>query len=442
MPAYQYPPFATIPDKIYGLMHVTNALKVTRRQFNKFGDAYAVENIGLKDKFIFTRDPELIEYFMRKNHRNYEKSFIQSELLKKYLGKGLLTNTGDDWRKQRRLIQPGFSHKRIELLSEIMTAEIKRDIDQLPTNRVIDIYPVFNKLAFDVIAKSLFSSNISREHIDFIAEVLTRGQEYFTMELRNPFYKIALNKFGFVKKVLGQMAEVRAILQQVIEDRRKSQTKQDDILDLLLGITYEDTGLPMEDEQLIDELLILFIAGHETSANALSFSFYLLGKHPEEQQKLIAEAKSLGEDGLKVESLFGPSASQNLIKESMRFYPPAWIVDRQAIEDDSFGPYRWEKGSILVGENYHLNRNPKVWENPLLFKPDRFSEANVREKTFIPFGSGPRFCIGEHFAMMEMMLCLRYFFSKFRWEGYSQDIKLIPLVTLRPDKVEGQVQPL
>ncbi len=437
---FQYPPKVSFSDKVFGLLNNKDAIKVMHRQFEKLGDQYTIQSRLSPFSFVFTRSPDLIDQFMRQNHRKYDKSVYQTEMLRKYVGKGLLTNYGLDWKRQRKLIQPGFSHQRIEALHTRMLEEVVSSIESIPENQEIDFYTEFNRLTFRVVAKSLFSSNISESQISRMSEVISKSQQLFILETRNPLFTYALNWSGVISRHLkNDVQEIRDIFQSLIQQRRTSGKSEDDLLDLMLEVTYEDTGEPMTETQLIDELLILFIAGHETTANALSFTFWLLAENPEYQSKLHDEMSQLGSKTTDLVHLFAPSLTQHILKESMRLYPPAWVVDRQALQEDTFEEYSWAKDTIIIGNLYEMNRREDMWEKPLSFIPERFEDAKkIKEKKYIPFGSGPRYCIGEHFASMEMQLVLRYYFGKFRFEKTQDKLKLLTYVTLRPQKIMGK----
>ncbi len=407
------------------------------RQFKKWGDCYSIQSSLSPYPFIFTENPRLIDQILRLHHRKYDKSIYQTEILRKYVGRGLLTNYGIDWKRQRKLIQPGFSHKRIEALYPIMWEEIVQLVEEIPSGQKLDFYMVFNRLAFRVVARALFSSHISEKDIERILEIISTSQKYFILESRNPLFSSYLKYSGKLKKHLDhEVQEVRSIFRNISRERRASGETHDDLLDLLLSVTYEDTGETMEEEQLIDELLILFIAGHETTANVLSFSFWLLGKHSEYQHQIKKEA-SLPKKN-QVKALFEDSIIQRVLLESMRLYPPVWVLDRQSLEPDSFEEFSWPEDTIIVGNVFNMNRRKEIWDQPYSFDPSRFEDTKaLKKKVFVPFGSGPRYCIGEHFAKMEMQMVLRYFFRNFRFETFTNQPKLLTYVTLRPDKIMG-----
>ncbi len=439
MHSYNFPPKVRLRHQLFGLFNISNPLKVMHRQFQNLGASYSIQSFLSPYNFIFTKDPYLIDQFLRKHHRKYEKSIFQTEMLHQYVGNGLLTNWGINWKRQRKLIQPGFNHKRIEALHRIMYEEIMVQLENIPVNASQNFYEIFNRLAFKVVAKSLFQSDIDEKDMQRISEVINRSQEMFAKESGNPLAMYWMRWTKQVEKfVNSEVAETREIFKNIIAQRKLKNQPSDDLLDLLLNVKYEDTGEPMEEEQLIDEILILFIAGHETTANALSFTFYLLGKHPEYMQQIKDALQNLEDDPFDVEQLFAPSIIKQILQESLRLYPPAWVIDRQALEEDEYKNFSWPKDTIVVGNIFEMNRDAQMWENPEHFLPERFSNPKtIKEKVYIPFGSGPRYCIGEHFAEMEMQLVLRAFFSRYKFQLLQKDLKLLTYVTLRPEKVIG-----
>ncbi|HEU5145251.1 MAG TPA: cytochrome P450, partial [Chryseosolibacter sp.] len=228
------------------------------------------------------------------------------------------------------------------------------------------------------------------------------------------------------------------IIRNMIRTRQDSGNKFDDLLDMLLDARYEDTGLPMEEHQVIDEILILLIAGHETTANALSWTLYLLANHREVLLSLRASTENLD-----VDNTVRDHHLNAVINESMRLYPPAWISDRVSLHDDAYRDYTFPANTIFALFYYGLHRDPKYWEDAAAFKPDRFlREKNSKDKpkAFYPFGAGPRLCIGNNFAMAEMTLFLQAVVQKFDFLPTPEVPVVTPLVTLRPDRVILEVR--
>ena len=411
---------------------VKNPLPFHSKNFEKHGDIFKLK-ISPKNHVFFSRNPDFLKYTLQKNQRNYTKSKIQTKDLKKYVGNGLLTNEGDSWRKQRKLIQPAFHKKQLALLLETMESVIKEEVAQIPTDKELDIFPFCNDLAFKVVATSLFSSHIGDAIINRLQVITEEAQKMLVKELRQPFLNWYFTHFGPIKKHIGMTQEAKDLLLQLINDRRASGTRYDDLLDMLLDARYED-GSEMDEQQLIDEILILFVAGHETTANALTFAFQLLAKHPEEQEKL-REATAFAKESSSnlMEYLRAHEYAKQVIEETMRLYPPAYFIDRVNLEEDSFENYSFPKDSNLLFSVYEIHRHEKYWEEPEKFNPARFANnAGMKHPAYFPFGAGPRMCIGNNFAMYEMILAVTEVVDSYSIISSHSDITIKPLITLKP----------
>jgi cytochrome P450 len=415
-----------------------NPIPFHKKYFDKFGDSFSLK-IGISKHLILSRDNEIAQYILQKNQKNYYKSKFQSVYLSKYLGKGLLTLDGDLWLKQRRLIQPAFHKQKMNQLVENMNKTIISELDILVEYKSIDLFPVMSQLAFNVVAKSLFELSISEEKLNRIKVIIEEVQNFLIKEIRLPHKAWWFSATGQVQKHLKMAEENNGIIREIIEERISSNKETNDLLNMLLETRYEDTGEGMSVKQLINEIKVLFIAGHETTANALTFTLHLLGRNPEIQQKVfneIIEIESTTENV--VEQLQKMTYTNAVLNEAMRLYPPAWITDRQNVEDDCIGTYHLKKGTLIGVSFYELHRNPKYWENPTEFIPERFlGEQKKRSmEYFYPFGAGPRMCIGAGFAVYEMCLTISYIVKKYTIKSVNLDIKLNPLITLKPVGVE------
>ncbi len=398
--------------------------------------------ISLLYRYAFMTDrPELIRHFLQKNHKNYIKTKIVREKLKEKIGNGLLTSDGDYWLKQRRAIQPGFHRKRLEAISKIMIQEINYYLDNYmerfaETGEVFDMSKEMTHLAYRIVSKSLFSGSISEDELSLIDQTITETQKLVINEIRQPFVKPWLWLKGDLKKNKELRDASDKTIFEAIEERRKSNEKHDDLLDMLLETRYED-GSGMTDQQLRDEALILYVAGHETSANALTWAWYLLATHPEVEQKLLHHAQDvLGGDSPSFEKIRELGYTLQVVEETMRMYPPAWITDREPLEDDEFEGIEIKKGQDIIAFIYGVHHNKKYWENPEVFDPERFSPENKKKQvpfSYMPFGGGPRLCIGNNFALMEMQFVLTEMIRRYKIEIIKdQKIELNPLITLRP----------
>ncbi len=415
-----------------------NPIPYHNRYFAKFGDSFSIK-IGLSNYIILSRDNEVAQHILVKNQKNYHKSKFQSVYLSKYLGKGLLTVDGDFWLKQRRLIQPAFHKQKMNQLVENMNQTIVSELEDLVEERSIDLFPVMSQLAFNVVAKSLFQLSISEEKLNRIKFIIEEVQNFLIKEIRLPHKAWWFSLSGQVKKHQQLAEEHNAIIKEIIDIRNSSNDEFSDLLNMLLETRYEDTGEPMSITQLIDEIKILFIAGHETTANALTFAVYLLGRHPEAQKKIFDEIREVeSQTSDTIEQLQKMTYTNAVLSEAMRLYPPAWITDRQNVEDDILAGYKIKKGTLIGVSFYELHRNPKYWQNPDQFDPARFlgEQRKISMQYFYPFGAGPRMCIGAGFAIYEMCLTLAHIVKKYEIKSGYGEIKFNPLITLKPVDVE------
>jgi cytochrome P450 len=433
------------PDKLSIIRFFLDAEGVRRnpipfheRYFKKFGDSFSLK-IGRSKHLVLSRDNEVAQYILQKNHKNYYKSKFQSVYLSKYLGKGLLTVDGDFWLKQRRLIQPAFHKQKMNQLVGNMNRTIALEVNNLQEEIFIDLFPVMSQLAFNVVAKSLFHLSISEEKLNRIKFIIEEVQNFLIKEIRLPHKGWWFSLSGQVKRHLKLAEENNQIIREIIEGRVASGEDINDLLQMLLETRYEDTGEGMTVNQLIDEIKILFIAGHETTANALTFTLHVLGNNPEIQQKIFEEIIAIeAQYESTVEQLQKMTYTTAVLNESMRLFPPAWITDRQNLEDDRVGDYHLKKGTLIGVSFYALHRNPKYWQNPEDFNPERFlgEQKKISMQYFYPFGAGPRMCIGAGFAIYEMCLAISQIVKKYVIKSKSNTVEFNPLITLKPVGVE------
>ncbi len=409
---------------------VKNPLPFHHKNFTEKGDTFRL-NIGFKNSVIFSRDAGLLEYVLQKNQKNYVKSPIQTQDLAKYVGQGLLTSDGEHWRKQRKLIQPAFHKKQLSQLLGTIKQAILIEFDKIETGKKINVFPIFNDLAFQVVVKSLFSSAATQKEINRLQFITESAQKMLVRELRQPYLGWWFKASGKINKYLKLTNESREILRRIVRERRDSGKEFGDLLDMLLKAQYED-GAFMDDEQLIDEILILFVAGHETTSNALSFISQLLALHPEWQEKVSRESQNLQDTEL-MELVTNSPIAQQVIEEGMRLYPPAYFIDRVNLSDDEFEGIQFEKGSNLLFSVYEIHRHPKLWKDPEKFKPERFANGGRQfSSQYFPFGAGPRKCIGNNFAMFEMIIALLELTSTYRIHPVKEEMEIKPLITLKP----------
>jgi cytochrome P450 len=435
MTSYKFPDGYTFLQSIPRMFkQVRNPIGTMQESMAKYNGTYTVHLGSLK--YVVTQDPGLIDHVLKSNHRNYHKSPLQSERLGKFLGNGLLTSNGEYWLRQRRLIQPGFHAEKINALYEIIAKTVDGYLERIPEGRQ-NIYPLMNALAFEIVINTLFTVKVEQRLRNQLNTFISETQAFIMKDIRQPYKSWWFKLSGEEKENLDRAAEARDIIRNLIRDRQASKEKFNDLLDMLLDARYEDNAEAMNEEQIIDEILVLIIAGHETTSNALSWTLYLLANHRDQQDKLRQETQQLSlRESVMNESL------NNVMKESMRLYPPAWISDRISLGEDAYKDYTFPKGTIFVLFYYGLHRDPHYWKDADQFQPDRFSKAKFDKdlsKAYHPFGAGPRLCIGNNFAMAEMTIFLQAFVKRFIVRPLDVTPKLLPLVTLKPDRIVLEV---
>lgn len=409
-----------------------NPLPFHAKNFDTLGDIFRLK-IGLGQSVLFCRDAGLLQHALQKNQKNYTKSYIQTKDLVKYVGKGLLTAEGEHWQKQRKLIQPAFHKSQLKLLVDTIQKTILAELKNIKIGKPMNVFPVFNDLAFQTVIKSIFNINISDADINSLQHTTEATQQMLVQELRQPFLVWWFNLSGKTKKHLDLTQNSRTILKRLVEERKQSNSNHDDLLDMLLSAKYED-GSSMDENQLVDEILILFAAGHETTSNALTFTCELLARNPEAQSKIATEIKKIKSESADcMHWIKNASYTKLVIEESMRLFPPAYFMDRVNIEEDTYNGIILPKGSNLLFSIYEIHRHSGFWKQPNEFIPERFLDENIKfSKNYFPFGAGSRMCIGNNFAMYEMILAIIALVEQFEIIEKKSPIQIKPLITLKP----------
>ncbi|NNK19056.1 MAG: cytochrome P450 [Maribacter sp.] len=413
-----------------------NPLPFHHENFEKYGDIFKVK-IGFNKALVFTRSPNLIKHVLQKQHKKYHKSPLQTVDLAKYIGHGILTSNGEHWRTHRRMVQPAFHKKKLLGLLHIMNDTIQKEVSRIKPNEVQNIFPLMGDLAFQVVANSLFSRSDIQEDMSRLQAITEANQKMLIREMRQPYFKWWFKLSGMIQRHLDLSEEGRHLLNKIIEERIQSKVDKDDLLAMLLKARYED-NTPMPRRQLIDEVLILFTAGHETTANALSFILFLLAKNQNAQQKVFEEVSRLDlESDDIMQHISQLKYTKQCLEEGMRLYPPAYIIDRIAIEDDEFEGQIIPKNTMILMSVYELHRYADFWESPDTFSPERFNIENKKDfqEYYYPFGAGPRMCVGNNFAMYEMVLTVAEIVKKYNLQPVLNEVEINPLISLKPRAV-------
>ena len=416
---------------------VRNPIKVLSKYGEQYGDTFKFYLGGLKEAIV-TTNPTVIQHVLKTNAENYQKSDIQVKRMGHFLGKGLLTTHGEAWRTQRRLIQKGFDRKQLEALSAIMQgslAESLRDFDEQIGSGPVDIYPHLMKMTFAMVAKSLFGAHLKNEDIDLVSHTICTVQEFIVRQTLQPYLNPWFSVSGELRRHEEMRARADSILMAYIKQRR-NQEPGHDLLQTLMDARYTD-GEGMSDELVLSESMQLLVAGHETSSNALSWLLYLFSSRPDCLEKVRQEFDSvLGDAPLTYSDVPRFEFATQVIQEALRLYPPFWMVDRMAVADDRAGDLDIPRGSTVIVYVYGAHHAPRHWQDPERFDQERFSKANEKQHapfTYLPFGAGPRGCIGGNYAMLQILMILSALLRKYDFElSPGQTIEARAMVILRP----------
>lgn len=363
------------------------------------------------------------------------------QLMHILLGKGLLTSEGGFHRRQRKLVLPAFHHSRLTYYADIMAAYAARRHKRWQDGSVLQIEHEMMNLTLEIVAKTLFNANVDDE-TDEITEALTEGQEVFG-KIANPFSEIILRlPLPATRKIKRVRKRLDTTIYRFIEEHRQNPADQQDLLSMLLDAQDEETGTGMSDEQVRDEAMTLFAAGHETTAVALTWTWVLLSQHPEVEAQLHEEVDRVLEGRLPTFSdLAQLSQTRRVLSEALRLYPPAYALTREATEDVQIGEYSIPKGATVDMSPYLIHRDARFWPDPERFNPDRFAPENKSQITkfsYIPFSFGIRGCIGEQFAWTEAILLLATLAQRWKLRLVDQKIPEVrPVITLRPEGSVG-----
>jgi len=400
----------------------------------KFGDVVRSRFLYVHAYFLYNADD--IEALLTTKAKSFRKAgSLRSPFFARLVGNGLVTSEGDFWRRQRRLAQPAFHRQRISTYGEVMVDYAQRAIDKWRPGEEIDISKDMTRLTLEIVVKTLFNADVSND-ADHVGAMLS--------EVVKPFASQATLKWILDNRLptpghrryFKAVSEIDRIVFRIISDRRASKSDEGDLLSMLLQ-AQDDDGSQMNDAQLRDEVMTLFLAGHETTALALSWSWYLLATHPEAEAKFHAEIDEvlLGRAPT-VDDLRKLTYTEMIAKEAMRLYPPAYAVGREALEDTEIGGFRVPKGSQVFAFQWVTQRDERYFERPDKFEPERWTperSERLPKYAYFPFGGGPRQCIGNYFAMMEVVLLLATIGQRFRFSlAPNHKVEVLPVLSLRP----------
>jgi cytochrome P450 len=389
-------------------------------------------------RYLFVNDPDGARRVLVDNSKNYPKS-RSYEGLKLVLGEGLLTSEGDFWRRQRRLAQPGFHKERLASFAQAMVADTTAMLERwrgMAEGVPFDVHHEMMRLTLRIVNRTLFSTDTDQDAAGVgtaIPIAIRYVNDYAEALIRVPPWLPTPKNLRFRKA----QRTLDALVFKIIDERRRSRKEASDLLSMLMSAEDEKTREQMTDRQLRDEVMTMFLAGHETTANALTWAFYLLSRYPAAARRLRREvAEVLSGRTPTIEDLPRLAFTRAVVEETLRLYPPAWIIERQAAAADEIGGYHVPRGTIVAISMYTLHRHARYWENPEGFDPDRFCADSPPERpkfVYMPFGGGPRLCIGNAFAMMEAQIILAMVANAYALDLVSGfPVEPEPSVTLRP----------
>ena len=404
-----------------------------------YPDVVSIRILG--KKYYIIQHPDICRRILQENARNYFKPGMAKEL-KRFLGEGLATSNGKNWLRQRRLMQPAFHQKRIELLVDVINGETTGLINSWKSQGLPDVKNInrdFMNLTLTNLTKAMFGTDL-KQSLDRIAEVVNRLLEYGTRRatalIKVPHYLPTPANVRYKKA--NQAFE--SIISELIQKRKRGKADNGadvgkDVFDILLQ-AYDKAGSHMTRKRLRDEIATIFMAGHETTAQTLSWVFYQLAANPSIAEKVRAEALALGQDQPTYASLQKLEYTKAVINEALRCYPPVWVIARRAHADDAVNSTMTiPKGATVLLNVYGMHHNPLYWNCAADFRPDNFSAVNenkIPAFAYLPFGGGPRICIGKHFAMMVMQTVVFQLIREFEFslpEGFQASVQ--PGITLR-----------
>src|ERR1700739_4263796 len=414
-----------------------NPVQVLSKYVGLHGDTFRFYFGGVKEAIV-TVSPVVIQHVLKTNSDNYHKSEIQVKRMGHFLGKGLLTTEGEAWKTQRRLIQKGFAPKQLDALSTIMQdslSESLADFDRQIASGPVDIYPQLMKMTFAMVARSLFGARLKDEDIELVSHTICTVQEFIVRQTLQPYLNPWFAASGELRRHEDMRTRADAVLLEYIRKRRHEPPGHD-LLQTLMDARSSD-GEGMSDELVLSESMQLLVAGHETSSNGLSWLLYLLSTRPDCLERVRQEFYSvLGEAPLSHADVLKFEFTTQVIYEGLRLYPPFWMIDRMAVADDSVGNVVIPRGSTVIVYVYGAHHAPRYWQDPEKFDPDRFTKEEMKQRTpftFLPFGGGPRVCIGQHYAMLQILMILSDLIRRYDFELVpGQTIEARPMVILRP----------
>ena len=400
----------------------------------KYPDLFLIQIPGRKVYVV--HQPEMVQHILQRNTANYRKD-EGYKVLALLLGNGLITNDDNEsWRKQRKLLQPPFHRESLSDMCRIVVQSTERLLKEWKTKEgtTVNFTHDIAWLTIDIVCKTLFTSDVRDNQIQMVWRNLNFLNEAASLMAGNPWHipwRFPLPRYVKARKYI---AELNDMIFGIMNKRRQQTNPPHDLLQILLEARYDD-GSPMTDEQIRDEVMTVFVAGHETTVNALSWTWYLLKKNTDCEKKLYEESKQFAQTNPGFTDVVQMKYGWCVMNEAMRVYPPVPMIGRAVVADEEVYGYQLKKGCTTAINIAGLHHHPAYWENPSAFIPERFMNFDLKGDNrfvFMPFGAGPRICIGNNFSMLEMQLINAMLSARVQMELVSTDVEPKPLITLKP----------
>lgn len=419
---------------------VQNPIEVFEKYRSGLGDTFTFHFGGTRPTIV-SCNPEFIEHVLRGNRDNYNKSDIQVERMVEFQGKGLVNSHGNDWLRRRRLLARGFLPTRLSEqlpIQQDVLRGLMEGFDRAAQQGPVDIHQQMVRFTLRLVGKSLFGRSMSDDELELIADTISEIQGFIVRQIVQPYMIPWYRVSGQSGRYQRMRIEAEKVILRHIETRRKEGIGETDFLQLMMHTPYHDTGKTMTEDQVMIETLQLMVAGNETSSIALTWIFYLLGRHPQYISLVREEIASvIGNDPVGFENLHELHLTLRVVDEALRLYPPFWMIDRIALENDEICGIRIPSGMLVVPYIYGAHRNPAIWSNPEIFDPDRFSPERCDKRQrfgYLPFGGGPRLCIGQNMAMVQILLIVVTIVAKYDFAlTDDKPVNSLPMMLLRPD---------
>ncbi|HET8842450.1 MAG TPA: cytochrome P450, partial [Ktedonobacteraceae bacterium] len=367
----------------------------------------------LNRSVYFLNHPEYLKYMLQEHSQNYDRDMPLVSIARLIVGNGLSTNLDyEDWRRQRRLLAPLFHKRSVAAFTSLMTSEVTAMLERweglAEEEKPLDIAHEMQEITLQIVSKAIFEHDFTQQAEVFI-QSFHEAHQFLSDYLRLPFPPLSV-PLPRHRRFRSAMQRLDTIVYDLIHLRREQKSQGNDLLSMLLNAVDEETGKGMSDQQIHDEVITFLSAGHETTANTLTWMWYLLAKNPEVEQRLYTELDEiLAGASPTVEHLARLPYARMVVDESLRLYPAIWLLMRNALQDDTIGGYTIPAKTWIFFSPYLLHRNPAFWERPDTFAPERFAPdrlAQIPRGSYLPFGYGPHQCIGQAFALHEMVLLL------------------------------------